>query len=117
GAYPGLQLEVYGGHAVGIPPTATSFLRTGGRIATHIEVYRRSNILSPRLVLDTMRPVGDFSIPWGELTRQPDFRGFDTRRDRTSLVASLDYRWTLMRYLAAKLFVDMAQVAPDLPSL
>lgn len=117
GAYPGLQLEVYGGHAVGIPPTATSFLRTGGRIATHIEVYRRSNILSPRLVLDTMRPVGDFSIPWGELTQQPDFRGFNTRRDRTSLVASLDYRWTIMRYLAAKLFVDMAQVSPDLPNL
>lgn len=117
GAYPGIQLETYVGHGLGIPPTETSFLRTGGRVATFFEVYKRSNILSPRLVLDTMRPLDNATIPFNELTRQPDFRGFDSRRDFSSLVASLDYRWTVMRYLAARLFADAAVVAPDLPSL
>ncbi|MCA9642128.1 MAG: hypothetical protein H6718_04390 [Polyangiaceae bacterium] len=117
GAFPGIQVETYVGHALGIPPTDTSFLRTGGRVATFFEVYKRSNILSPRLVLDTMRPLDNATIPFNELTRQPDFRGFDSRRDFSSLVASLDYRWTVMRYLAARLFADAAVVAPDLPSL
>ncbi|MCA9630478.1 MAG: hypothetical protein KC766_22560 [Myxococcales bacterium] len=117
GAHPGIQLETYLGHALGIPPTETSFIRSGGRIATYFEVYKRSNILSPRLVLDTMRPLDNASIPFNELTRQPDFRGFDSRRDFSSLVASLDYRWTVMRYLAARLFADAAIVAPDLPGL
>lgn len=117
GAHPGIQLETYLGHALGIPPTETSFIRTGGRVATFFEVYKRSNILSPRLVLDTMRPLDNATIPFNELTRQPDFRGFDSRRDFSSLVASLDYRWTVMRYLAARLFTDAAMVAPDLPSL
>jgi hypothetical protein len=34
-----------------------------------------------------------------------------------SLVASLDYRWTLMKYAAARLFVDAARVTPSLDEL
>ncbi|MBX3182325.1 MAG: hypothetical protein KIT72_09260 [Polyangiaceae bacterium] len=116
GASPGFQLETYAGHALTLRPEDVTFIRTGGRIAGYFEVYKRSNVISPRLVLDGMTPVTG-SIPWNELTRQPDFRGNDNRRDITSLVASLDYRWTVMRYLAARLFVDAAKVSPDLPKL
>jgi hypothetical protein len=56
-------------------------------------------------------------VPFAELPRQPDFRGVDNRRDFVSAVASLDYRWTLMRYLAARLFVDAATVGPRIYEL
>ena len=48
---------------------------------------------------------------------QPAFRGFADRRDFVSAVASLDYRWHLMRFVAARLFVDVARVAPSLREL
>ncbi len=116
GASPGFQLETYAGHALTLHPEDITFIRTGGRIAGYVEVYKRTNVISPRLVLDGMTPLTG-SIPWNELARQPDFRGDDSRRDVTSLVASLDYRWTVMRYLAARLFVDAAKVSPNLPKL
>ena len=34
-----------------------------------------------------------------------------------SVVASLDYRWAIWRYLAARVLADAATVAPDLTSL
>ena len=75
-----------------------------------------SNILSPRIALDGLSDL-DSSVPFNELVRQPDFRGYDNRRDRVSMVASVDYRWAIARYLAARLFVDAATVAPELDAL
>jgi len=73
-------------------------------------------VLSPRFALDGMKSLHG-NVPFVELVRQPDFRGFDNRRDYASLVGSLDYRWALMRYIAARLFADLATVAPSVPEL
>jgi hypothetical protein len=52
--------------------------------------------------------------PFTALVSQPDFRGLDNRLDRLSIVASLDYRFSVMRYIGARLFVDFAVVGPDI---
>jgi hypothetical protein len=41
----------------------------------------------------------------------------DNRIDRMSLGASVDYRWSIIRYIGARIFVDAATVAPDLGAL
>ncbi len=112
----GVLVELYTGRGAGFGSTDTRFSRAGGRAAGFIGVGDRSNVLSPKLVLDTLDPI-DGRLPFVELPRQPDFRGFDNRRDFVSVVGSLDYRWTLMRYLAARLFVDVATVAPSIGEL
>jgi hypothetical protein len=112
----GVLVELYAGRGAGLSGTDTRFARRGGRVAGFIGVGDRSNVLSPKLVIDTLDPT-DGPVPFVELPRQPDFRGFDNRRDFVSLVGSLDYRWTVMRYLAARLFVDAATVAPRLDEL
>jgi hypothetical protein len=113
----GVLFELYAGRGFGVGATDTAFARRGGRGAAFIGVGDRSNVLSPKLVIDTLDPQDDGRVPFVELPRQPDFRGFDNRRDFVSVVGSLDYRWTLMRYLAARLFVDAATVAPRLDEL
>ncbi|HSN99818.1 MAG TPA: hypothetical protein VLS89_16090 [Candidatus Nanopelagicales bacterium] len=118
---PGLLVEIYGGLSTGIadadadPSDRASpiwLARAGGRVAGFIPIIRRTTVLSPKLVLDAVAEL-DGPIPFNELPRQPDFRGHDTRRDRVSLVASLDHRWLLLRYLGARLFVDAATVGPS----
>jgi hypothetical protein len=112
----GVLLEGYAGRSDGIKDTHASFARLGGRAGAFLSIVERDNVLSPRLSLDGLTPL-DGEVPFNELTGQPDFRGFDNRRDYVSTVASVDYRWTVMRYLAARLFVDAATVAPSVADL
>ncbi len=112
----GVLLEGYLGQASGVLNTDTRFMRTGGRAGLFLPLLESSNILSPRIALDGLSDLGS-SVPFNELVRQPDFRGYDNRRDRVSMVASVDYRWAIARYLAARLFVDAATVAPELDAL
>jgi hypothetical protein len=113
----GFLFESYAGRSHDSDAPDHRFWRVGGRLASFHEVVRSTNILSPKLVLDTLSRVGDTEVPFTELTAQPDFRGFDTRRDDVSLVASLDYRWGIWRYAAARIFVDGATVAPRVAAL
>lgn len=106
--------EAYGGMAQQISRGDSQFLRGGARGAGFFSIYRPTNILSPRIALDGLLPTGGSEIPFRELIGQPSFRGTDSRRDKVSLVLSLDYRWQLARYIAARLFVDGATVAPSL---
>jgi len=112
----GFLLEGYAGRGEGAQGTRVRHVRTGGRIAGFIPVVASDNVLSPKLALDGVSTLRG-PIPFVELTRQPDFRGFDNRRDHASAVGSLDYRWTLMRYMAARLFADAATVAPRVTDL
>ena len=114
---PGGLVEVYGGLGTGINDDPTRFLRLGGRAAAFQAIGSRANILSPKLVIDGIVSTSDAPIPFIELARQPEFRGINNRRDRLSVLASLDYRWMLSRYIAARLFVDGANVFPDLGTL
>lgn len=112
----GFLFETYLGQGDGIGAPTTQYVRSGGRVAGFFSVLESDNVLSPKLVLDGVSNLkGD--LPFVELPRQPDFRGFDTRRDFVSAVGSLDYRWTLARYLAARLFGDVATVAPRVAEL
>jgi hypothetical protein len=109
----GALLEGYTGLARGTGDDPSGFLRAGGRAALFLPILRPYNILSPRLTIDGLAPALDPRVPFTDLVSQPDFRGFDSRRDYFSAVVSLDYRWSLMRYLAARIFVDSASVAPS----
>ncbi len=109
---PGGLFEAYAGTSRSIfGPEDVHFLRFGGRAAAFIPILKPDNILSPKIVVDAQLPLGGRRIPFTELVGQPEFRGYDTRRDAVSLVASLDYRWSIARYVAARVFVDGATVA------
>ena len=119
---PGVVLEGYGGAARGLDSGAVHLARTGGRFALFFPLLRRTNIISPKIVLDGLVRFPGATVPFTELTRQPEFRGIDNRRDDVSIVASLDYRFVIMRYLAGRVFTDLATVAapgdvPPAPSV
>ncbi len=113
----GFLFESYAGRAHDADAPDHRFWRAGGRLASFHEVVRSTNIVSPKFVIDTVSRVDDTEMPFTELVGQPDFRGFDTRRDDVSLVASLDYRWGIWRYAAARVFIDGATVAPRVAAL
>lgn len=109
---PGVLAETYAGSGHAIMGLDARLVRYGGRIAGFIPLYRTTNILQLRVIGDGVASVEDHPLPFEELTRQPDFRGLDERRDRISLVGSVDYRWLVVTPIAASLFVDAAIVAP-----
>ena len=114
---PGVQFEAYAGYGKGIDGDNLHYLGAGGRAAAFVPVVRRTNTLSPKVVLDAMVPLDGQELPFTVLVRQFNFRGFDLRRDKLSVIASLDYRWVIVRYIAAVLFVDAATVAPTFGGL
>ncbi len=116
---PGVLLSLYGGFGHGIGDDPSRFYRTGGRAALFLPILRRSNILSFKLVIDAIVPGSEdpSAIPFTTLVNQPEYRGFDTRRDQLGVVASVDYRWGVMRLLGARLFLDAASVAPQIDAL
>ena len=124
GADPGAQAELYGGYGAGIDgqvprpadDTDARYVGAGGRALAFIPILKPINTLSPRIVIDTVTPLSA-TLPFTLLAEQPDFRGFDIRRDHDSMVISLDYRWVVMRYLATSIFVDAATLAPTIGKL
>lgn len=113
---PGVLLEGYGGSARGVLGEETRFVRAGLRAAAFAPVHRKTNVLSPKLVLDGISRIkGD--LPFEELVSPGEYRGVGGVRDRVALVASLDYRWQVSRIVAARLFFDSARVAPALDEL
>ena len=114
---PGALVEGYTGGAHSTEGADVAFMRFGWRVAGFIPIYRRTNILSPRLVVDRLVPLGGLPVPFNELPQQPDFRGLDTRRDNLSMVASLDYSWELTWFMGLRLFADGATVAPGFAEL
>jgi hypothetical protein len=110
----GVLVEGYQGIAQGILDDPTRFGRAGFRMAAFLPFIRRTTILSPKIVVDSVAPIGQTRLPFQELVGQPTFRGFDNRRDFVSAVVSLDYRWYLSRFISARLFVDLARVAPSI---
>jgi hypothetical protein len=113
GVHTGILAEGYQGLAQGILGDVTRFGRTGFRLAAFLPFVRRTTIVSPMIVVDGLAPIDTSLVPFQELVNQPTFRGFDNRRDFVSAVASLDYRWYLSRFVAARLFIDFAKVSPS----
>lgn len=117
GPSPGVLVETYLGGGQSFQGDDVVYMRVGARGAAFIPLYRSTNIVSPRLVIDRLVPLGGVAVPFYELSRQPDFRGFDTHRDNLSLVVSLDYSWQLVPFMGMRLFADMAAVAPSFAGL
>lgn len=117
GPQPGALFEIYGGSARGVLGERAHFMRAGATAAGYFQVARLHNVLSPKLVLDTLAPVRNETVPFPELPTQPAFRGVGDRRDFVSLVASLDYRWRISRALAGRIYTDVGRVAPRLSKL
>jgi len=114
----GVLLESYAGTARRfLRGPSVSFLRTGGRVAAFIPIYRSTNILSPAVFVDGVVPLGGLAVPFTELPQQPEYRGIDDRRDNISLVAALSYRWLLVDHVGARLFVDTATVADEMSNV
>lgn len=100
-----------------IDPRAMQYGRFGFRGAIFLPIFRKTNILSPKLVVDMLQPVTRKPIPFYELARETDFRGFHTRRDQLSTTASLDYRWGFAPQISGRLFVDVNTMGPELAKL
>jgi hypothetical protein len=112
----GVLFEAYGGAAEGIG-YPTRFKRTGVVGAAFLPFVHSTTILSPKIVIDGLLSDKETPVPFTEMPAQPTFRGFANRRDYVSAVASLDYRWYVMRFVAARLFGDVARVAPSLSDM
>jgi hypothetical protein len=112
----GALFEGYGGVGRRVLGSSGQFVRTGLQAAGFFRVIQRSSVISPRIVVDGVAS-GEAPLPFIELVGAPTFRGFDNRRDNVSAVASLDYRWSLLRFVAARLFVDVTRVFPSLSRL
>ena len=113
----GWMVEGYSGTLRGLKDSDGDGFTLGGRAAAFIPIYRRTNILSPRIALDTVHPLDAATLPFYEYASSMDFRGIDGRLDRIAATASLDYRWVIIRYIAARTFFDTATVASSLTSL
>jgi hypothetical protein len=114
---PGALAEAYTGGALSTEGAEVAFMRVGWRAGGFIPIYRRTNILSPLFRFDRLVPLSGLPVPFNEIPRQSEFRGFDTRRDFVSMVASLDYSWELVSFMSMRVFVDGASVAPSVAEL
>ena len=113
----GLLLEGYMGTSEDVHDGYGSAIHYGGRFGWFIPIVRKTSILSPRLNLDIVDSTGDKPLPFREYNYPSGFRGADGRVDRVAALASIDYRWQLVSYVAARLFVDVENVAPRLTAL
>jgi hypothetical protein len=113
GVATGVLLQGYAGTAQGVAEP-TLFRRVGFEAAAFLPFVRTSTTISPKIAVDGLLPDSTNPVPFSEMPGQPTFRGFANRRDYVSAVASLDYRWYLMRFLDARLFFDVARVAPSI---
>jgi hypothetical protein len=112
----GVSLQGYAGFAEQLDDT-NRFKRAGFEAAAFLPFIQPTTILSPKITLDGLLPDPGSVIPFTEMPGQPTFRGFANRFDYVSAVASLDYRWYLSKFVAARLFADVARVAPSLREL
>ena len=113
----GLLLEAYGGSSQDTNGVYAPALHAGGRAAWFISVVRKTSIINPRITLDVISPLGSKGLPFVEYVYASGFRGESDRVDRVAALASIDYRWQLRPFLAARVFVDATTVAPTIPKL
>ena len=113
----GLLLEAYGGSSQDTSSVYAPAIHTGGRASWFISVVRKTSIINPRVTLDVVSPLGGRGLPFLEYAYAGGFRGQSGRSDRVAALASLDYRWQLRPFVAARIFVDFTTVAPTIPKL
>lgn len=113
----GLLIEAYGGASQDVNGTYAPALHAGGRLAWFISVVRKTTIINPRITLDVVGPLGDKALPFREYAYATSFRGSDGRVDHVAALASVDYRWQLRPFVAARLFVDVTTVASEVTGL
>jgi hypothetical protein len=110
----GLRFAVDGSYAHGVDGDPSRHLRLGAETVAALGGLDRAVLL--RLRAAVVEPVGSAAVPFDELCAPAGtqgLRGFpDGRfRDRSALVASLEYRWFIAFNLDGALFVDAGTVA------
>jgi hypothetical protein len=110
----GLRFEVDGSYAHGVGADPSRHLRLGAETVAAVGGIDRALLL--RLRAAAVEPLGRAPVPFDELCAPAGtqgLRGFpDGRfRDRSALVASLEYRWFIAFNLDGALFVDAGTVA------
>ena len=116
GPMPGWLAEVYGGFGFGLQRETTQLARLGWMSAYFLDVGG-GHVVSPRVTFDATQPLEGTTIPFEELPVQPAFRAPGDRRDYFSAVFSLDARRRITEAVAARVFGDVARVAPSLLEL
>jgi hypothetical protein len=114
---PGTLFEAYGGTSEDAHDAYAPAWHAGGRFGWFLPVVHGTTILSPRASLDVIAPRGDRPLPFREYSYSSGFRGADGRVDRVAATVSVDHRWQLVPYIAARLFVDLTTVAPTVQAL
>jgi hypothetical protein len=113
----GYLIEAYAGASDDPRGDYAQAVHAGGRVAFFLPVVRKTSILNPGFTVDTIGPFGGQGLPFREYLQAAGFRGSDGRVDRVAALGSLDYRWQLRSYVAARLFFDVTTVAPRFASL
>ncbi|MBD3374785.1 hypothetical protein GF406_07120 [candidate division KSB1 bacterium] len=115
---PGTRFGIYAGYARGINHDPQRLQRWGAEWFSRIPVIQQNRLLIPRIVFDTVSPIGDSPIAFTEYPRHPTFRGVSgrmlLRNDRFSMVPSLEYQWPLSFNLSGHLFIDYLLVSDSL---
>lgn len=114
---PGQLLEGYAGVSQGVRLTADDHATLGIRVASYLPIARPTNILSPRLAVDSLVPYSGAPVSMREARGATEYRGIDGRVDKIALIGSVDYRWAIARFVAARVFVDATTVAPSLAKI
>lgn len=100
-----------------VDASSMQYARFGFRGAMFLSIFRKTNIIIPKLVVEQLQPLTRAPIPFYELAREGDFRGFHTRRDHLSATASVDYRWGFAPQISGRLFLDVNTMGPDLAKI
>ncbi len=115
---PGTRFGIYAGYVRGINHDPQRLQRWGAEWFSRIPVIQQNRLLIPRIVFDTVSPIGDSPIAFTEYPRHPTFRGVSgrmlLRNDRFSMVPSLEYQWPLSFNLSGHLFIDYLLVSDSL---
>ncbi len=109
----GVYLDLFGGHTVPIDSRA-DFWHYGAALATFINLYQGTRVLSVRGVLEAVHGRDD-EIPFADLIKlggPNSLRGYqlDRFRDKVSALATLEYRYPVHEMVSGELFLDVGRV-------
>src|SRR5690606_7647424 len=112
----GVYLDAFGGHTLPVDDSA-NFWHCGATLATSINLYRRSRVLSVRAVLEAVHG-RDEQIPFADMIKlggPTSLRGYqlDRFRDKISISGSLEYNYPVHEMVSGEVFLDVGRVAHE----
>ena len=112
----GALLDAEADYSHGLGWDDSSYFRIRGALSLDLNLWRgHSHVLVVRGVTQLVAPLGDAAVPFTELPTlggPNDLRGFRWQefRDFSSLLVTAEYRWPILLWADAALFVDYGGV-------